>query len=422
MNVLVIGSGAREHTIAWKVAQSPLVKKVFCAPGNAGTMSVATNVPLHGHDFDGLAAFARDNDVSLTIVGPEAPLVDGIVDHFTARGLAIFGPSQKAALIEGSKAWAKQVMVKYGVPTAKGEIFQSYSEAREYLLDQALPVVVKADGLAAGKGVVVCRDRTEALAALSDTMERRVFGSAGDRVVIEECLTGPEVSVFALTDGRSVIPLAPACDYKRAFDGDGGPNTGGMGSYCPTRLVTPQLMQQITDTILAPTLRGLAAEGAPYVGILYAGLMLTQDGPKVLEFNCRFGDPETQAVLPLMKSDLVALALAALQGRLDQKSVEWHQGACCGVVLASGGYPGDYRKGYPIVGLESLDEDCFTFHAGTALDDNGRIVTAGGRVLTVVATGPTMAEARAKAYRNVERINFEGRHYRRDIALREIDS
>lgn len=420
MNVLVIGSGAREHTIAWKVAQSPLVRKVFCAPGNAGTLSVAENVPLQIDDFAAIAAFARDKDVALTIVGPEAPLVAGIVDYFATQGLPVFGPSQKAAMIEGSKAWAKQVLTKYGVPTARAATFDSFAKARDYLLDQPLPVVVKADGLAAGKGVIIARERNEALSALSDIMERRVFGSAGDRVLIEECISGPEVSVLTLTDGQTVIPLAPACDYKRALDDDDGPNTGGMGTYCPTRLITPPLMQQITDTILAPTVRGLAEEGVPYRGILYAGLMLTQSGPKVLEFNCRFGDPETQAVLPLLKSDLVPLALAAVNGELGNTVLEWLPGACCGVVLASGGYPGDYAKGFPINGLDTLDEDVVAFHAGTALDAQGRVVTAGGRVLTVVATGATMAEARAKAYRNVERVHFEGCHYRRDIALREV--
>lgn len=420
MNVLVIGSGAREHTIAWKAAQSPLVKRVYCAPGNAGTLSVAENVPLRIDDFAAIAAFARDKDVALTIVGPEAPLVGGIVDYFAARGLPIFGPSQKAAMIEGSKAWAKQVMTRYGVPTARAETFDSFAKARDYLLDHPLPVVVKADGLAAGKGVIIARERSEALSALSDIMERRAFGSAGDKVLIEECISGPEVSVLALTDGQTVIPLAPACDYKRVFDGDAGPNTGGMGSYCPTRLMTPRLTQQIAETVLVPTVRGLAEEGAPYQGILYAGLMLTESGPRVLEFNCRFGDPETQAVLPLMKSDLVSLALATVNGDLGQTKVEWLRGACCGVVLASGGYPGDYAKGLPISGLDSLEDGAVAFHAGTAVDPQGRVVTAGGRVLTVVATGATMAEARAKAYRNVERVRFEGCHYRRDIALREV--
>lgn len=419
MNVLIIGSGAREHAIAWKLTQSPLVDKVFCAPGNAGTLSIGESLPLSGDDFAGLATFAAANDVRLTFVGPEAPLVSGITDYFSARGLPIFGPSRKAAMIEGSKVWAKQLMVKYGVPTARGEVFDSLTVARRYLLDQPLPVVIKADGLAAGKGVIVASERDQALAALDDIMERRVFGKAGDRVIIEECLSGPEVSVLAITDGEAIIPLAPACDYKRAHDGDSGPNTGGMGSYCPTRLVSPELMQRILHAVLIPTVRGLATEDTPYTGILYAGLMLTPDGPKVLEFNCRLGDPETQAVLPLMKTDLAELALATLDGGLQSTSVEWLPGACCGVVLASGGYPGKYRQGYPIEGLDSLEDGTYVFHAGTALDADGRVVTAGGRVLTVVATGPSMAEARTKAYRNAEKVFFEGRHFRHDIALRE---
>jgi phosphoribosylamine--glycine ligase len=421
VNALVIGNGAREHAISWKLAQSPIIEKVYCAPGNAGTPTVATNVDISATDFDQLASFVKERSIGLIFVGPEAPLVAGISDYFAQQGVRVFGPSKKAAQIEGSKAWAKDLMIKYGIPTAMSKTFDSYVAAREYVLAQPLPMVIKADGLAAGKGVIIATQRTEALEALSLIMEQKAFGSAGDRVIIEECLQGPEVSVLALSDGETVVALAPACDYKRALDNDKGPNTGGMGSYCPTRMMTPELMQQVTDTILIPTVRGLAAEGARYVGILYAGLMLTANGPKVLEYNCRFGDPETQAVLPLLKSDLAKLALATIEGRLAEETVEWQSGACCGVVLASGGYPGDYATGYPISGLDKLANGTVAFHAGTKLDADGQIVTAGGRVLTVVATGATMAEARAEAYRNVEFVQFEGRHYRHDIALRETN-
>ncbi|MCL4534316.1 MAG: phosphoribosylamine--glycine ligase [Bacteroidetes bacterium] len=419
MNILVIGSGAREHALAWKLAQSPLATGLFCAPGNAGTAQLAENVPISAEDVPRLAEWAQARGIDLTVVGPESPLTAGIVDVFQARGLRVFGPSKAAAAIEGSKVWAKELMWRYGIPTASGAVFASYDEARRYLAAQSGPIVVKADGLAAGKGVIVAQTQAEAQAALSQIMQQRAFGAAGDRVVIEECLAGLEVSLLALTDGAAVRPMAPACDYKRVYDGDRGPNTGGMGSYCPPGFVTEAMVEQITARVLEPAVRAMAAEGIIYRGVLYAGLMLTHEGPKVLEFNARFGDPETQVILPRLDNDLVALALACIDGTLHKETLRWHEGACCGVVLASGGYPGSYRTGFPILGLDALDADGLVFHAGTRLEE-GRAVTAGGRVLTVAAKGRTMEEARARAYDNAARVCFEGVHYRRDIAEREV--
>ena len=419
MRVLVVGSGAREHALAWKLAQSALVERLYCAPGNAGTAGIAENVPISATDIAALVDWAEQHGVDLTVVGPEDPLVAGIVDRFQTRGLVAFGPNAKAAQIEGSKSWAKELMARCGVPTARSVSFDSVGAARAYVLRQELPVVVKADGLAAGKGVTIARSHDEALKAISDCMVAGVFGAAGRRVVIEECLAGPEVSVLALVDGERPVPLIPACDYKRVFDDDRGPNTGGMGSYAPPALMSPSLLEQVRTTILEPIVAGLADAGCPYRGVLYAGLILTSEGIKVLEFNARFGDPEAQVVLPLLESDLVELALTAATGRLDANAVRWREGACCGVVLASAGYPGKYDVGKEISGLQSLDPDAQAFHAGTRLR-NRKVVTAGGRVVTVVATGQTMAEARSRTYRNVERVSFEGMHFRRDIALREV--
>ena len=419
MRVLVVGSGAREHALAWKIAQSPQVDALYCAPGNAGTAGVAENVAISASDVDGLADWAAEHNIDLTIVGPEEPLVRGLVDRLRARGLLAFGPTAAGAQIEGSKVFAKELMARQGIPTGRAAAFDSAAEARGYLRLQPLPVVVKADGLAAGKGVVVARTLEEAEGAVADCLERGVFGEAGRRVLIEECLVGPEVSVLALVDGRQAVPLIPACDYKRVFDGDEGPNTGGMGSYAPPRFVTSEVYRDIAARVLDPTVRGLRDLGIDYRGVLYAGLMLTPDGPKVLEFNARFGDPETQAVLPLLESDLVEALRQTAAGRLDPSAVRWREGACCGVVLASGGYPGKYATGEEIVGLDRLDPDVAAFHAGTRREGD-RLVTAGGRVLTIAATGRTMAEARERAYANVERIRFPGMHYRRDIARREV--
>ena len=415
MRVLVVGYGAREHTLVWKIARSLVVEKIFCAPGNAGTGLLAENVPIAAEDIARLADWAEANRIDLTVAGPEAPLVAGIADLFTMRGFAMFGPAKAAAQIEGSKAWAKEIMFRHGIPTARSATFDSYDAAKAYLQTQSAPIVVKADGLAAGKGVFVCASREEALAALEQTMVQRVFGGAGERVVIEEYMEGPEVSVLALTDGNTVVPVAPACDYKRVRDNDEGPNTGGMGAYSPPRFVSDDVLRQITETVLKPTVRGLAQEGTPYKGVLYAGIMVTKEGPKVLEFNCRFGDPEVQVILPRLESDLVPLMQAVVNGTLDRETVKWSSDVACGVVLASGGY----KTGFPISGLDTVDADALVFHAGTKKSGD-QIVTAGGRVLTVVATGSDMAEAREKVYRNVERISFDGCHYRKDIALREV--
>ncbi|MBI4285525.1 MAG: phosphoribosylamine--glycine ligase [Chloroflexi bacterium] len=417
MKILVIGGGAREHALVWKLAQSPKVKEIYAAPGNAGTAPIAQNLNVAATDIAALLKTAREKQIDLTVVGPEAPLAEGIVDRFRDAGLPIFGPSQKAAAIESSKVFAKDLMQKHGIPCARSASFDSYSEAKAYLEKQAPPVVVKADGLAAGKGVVVATSISEALVALDDFMAKKTLGRAGDRIIIEECLAGREMSAFAFTDGETVVPMLPACDYKRVFDGDRGPNTGGMGSYSPPPFYTAALAEKVTGTIMVPTVRAMAKEGRPYKGVLYGGLMLTADGPKVLEFNARFGDPETQVVLPLLKTDLADIMLAVVDNRLGQLKVEWRDGACVGVVLASGGYPGSYKTGLPVNGLDSLDEDILVFHAGTKLDAAGQVVTNGGRVLTVVATGQTIAEAREKVYNNIPRLHFEGCHYRRDVGL-----
>lgn len=443
VKVLVVGSGAREHALVWKLALSPQVDKLYCAPGNAGTGVLAHNVPIPAANIQGLADWAANNRIDLTIVGPERPLIEGIVDAFQRIGLRILGPTAAAATIEGSKAWTKQLLTKYGIPTGIAEIITDFGQAEATLDRCAFPLVVKADGDAAGKGVVVARDREEARQALKSFMVDHAVGPAGDRVLLEQYLEGVELSVLAFTDGRTIVPLAPSCDYKRVADGDQGPNTGGMGAYAPPRFATPELMERVRRTILEPTIAAMAAEGRPYSGVLYAGLMITADGPKVLEFNCRLGDPETQVVLPLLDADLAEVALAVLEGQLDRVKVEPNPGACCGVVLASEGYPGSYPTGFPIDGLDSLEEGILAFHAGTKMGPDPRkphrwaklkkellmdpppsdtVLTAGGRVLTLVACGPAMQEARDKLYRNVERVTFQGCYYRRDIALREVIS
>jgi phosphoribosylamine--glycine ligase len=351
------------------------------------------------------------------VVGPEAPLADGIADAFLIRGMQIFGSTQKATEIESSKVFAKELMQKYDIPCAGSTSFSDYKKAKEYLQTQKAPIVVKADGLAAGKGVIVARTMQEALEALSKIMQDRAFGAAGDRVIIEEFLSGREMSVFAFSDGHSVVPMMAACDYKPAFDGNKGPNTGGMGSYSPPPFLTPDLAKTVQDRIMNPAIEAMHEEGRPYRGILYGGLMVSDGSPKVLEFNARFGDPEAQVTLPLIETDLVDIMLAVSDNRLDEVKVEWSQDACVGVVIASGGYPGSYKTGLPISGLDELDKDIVVFHAGTKLGDDGQVLTSGGRVLTVMARGKTIAEAREKVYANVPRIKFEGCHYRQDIAL-----
>jgi phosphoribosylamine--glycine ligase len=431
-HVLVVGGGGREHALAWALARSPEVAQVYVAPGNAGTawpasegLAPAENVPLAASDIADLIAFALEHQVALTIVGPEANLAAGIVDEFQAAGLPIFGPTRAATQLESSKAFAKDLMREQGIPTASYASFQRYEEARDYLAAQhaAGPVVVKADGLAAGKGVIVCENEEEAQVALRRIMVAREFGAAGDTAIIEEHLSGREVSLLAFSDGRSVVPLPPARDHKRVFEGDAGPNTGGMGAYAPVPDVGSALIDDLTDTVLRPTVAGMAARGTPYVGMLYAGLIMTDQGPRVLEFNCRFGDPEAQALLPLLApgASLFAILLACVEGRLDQVPVPWRDGTCATVVISAPGYPGDYPRGMPISGLDQVPptDDLIVFHAGTAHQD-GQIVTAGGRVLAVSATGSTLAVALQRAYSAAAGISFEGMHYRRDIGEKDV--
>jgi phosphoribosylamine--glycine ligase len=418
MNLLVIGGGAREHAIAWKLSQSSQVNQIYVASGNAGTAAIAENLDISPTDLDALSKVAKAYKVDLVVIGPEAPLAAGIVDMLQSLGIPAFGPTGEATLIESSKVFAKGLMHKYGIPCAKDAVFSSFDEAQDYVRKQRPPLVIKADGLAAGKGAIVAQSTEEAVKALSDIMETRVFGDAGSQVLVEECLRGRETSLLAFTDGKTVVPIVPARDYKRAFDQDLGPNTGGMGGYSPPDFFNPDLTSTLTKTILEPAVEAMAREGRPYKGVLYAGLMLTSEGPKVLEFNARFGDPETQVQLPLLKSDLVDIMLAVIDGTLERTRLEWSDDACVGVVMASGGYPGSYEAGFPITGLDEIDPDLLVFHAGTRVD-GGKICTAGGRVLTMVATGKTVADAREKVYHNLPQVHFEARHYRKDIAAEE---
>jgi len=422
MNVLIIGGGGREHALAWKAAQSPLVTKVHVAPGNAGTANEpgCENVAIGAENITALVEFARRNDVGLTIVGPEAPLVLGVVDAFTAAGLPCFGPSAKAAQLEGSKAFTKDFLARHNIPTAGYGSFTDVDAALAYLERQGAPIVVKADGLAAGKGVILAQTVDEAAAAVRDMLAGNAFGEAGHRVVIEEFLQGEEASFIVMVDGEHVLPLATSQDHKARDDGDRGPNTGGMGAYSPAPVVTAAMHRRVMEEVILPTVRGMAAEGARYTGFLYAGLMIGADGtPKVLEYNCRFGDPETQPVLLRLKSDLVALCQAAVAGRLDQISANWDERASLGVVMAAGGYPGDYRKGDVISGFPADEPDRKVFHAGTALAD-GKVVTNGGRVLCVTALGDSVAEAQRRAYEWVSRIQWSDVYYRHDIGYRAI--
>jgi phosphoribosylamine--glycine ligase len=422
MNILVIGSGGREHALAWALARSPRVDRVYVAPGNAGTAEVAENLPIAAGDIDGLAAAARAHHVDLTVVGPEAPLAAGIVDRFEAEGLAIFGPSARAAQLEASKAFAKDLMARHGIPTARHRTFSAYDEALAYVRQAPYPLVVKASGLAAGKGVTVCYEPQQAEEALHRAMVAREFGASGAQVVVEECLSGPEASVLAFTDGRTVAPMVVAQDHKALFDGNRGPNTGGMGSYAPAPIVGPELLAEIKASILQPVVDALRSEGIVYRGVLYAGLMLTQRGPQVLEFNVRLGDPEAQAILPLFAGDLVPVLEACLDGTLHQVPLRWQLRHCLCVVIASGGYPGAYRKGLPISGLAEAARlpDTLVFHAGTERQ-GGQVVTAGGRVLGVTALGDTLAQAAERAYQAARCVHFEGMHYRRDIGAAARD-
>ncbi len=418
MKVMVVGGGAREHTLAWKFSLSKKVKQIFVAPGNAGTAQTAVNLDISPTNLDAIVGAAKENKIDLVVVGPEAPLAAGLVDKLQSLGIPAFGPTKESTLIESSKVFAKRLMHKYGIPCAKDAVFTSFQEAEAYVKKQPVPLVIKADGLAAGKGAIVAQSGDEALKALSDIMEKRVFGDAGNQVLVEECLVGRETSLLAFTDGITVVPLVTARDYKRAFDQDVGPNTGGMGCYSPSTFLDKKSSDRAIKTVIEPVVKAMAQEGKSYKGVLYAGLMLTADGPKVLEFNARFGDPETQVQLPLLKTDLVDIMMAVIDGNLARTKVEWNNGACVGVVMASGGYPGGYKQGFPITGLDKVDPDILIFHAGTK-SDGGKVCTAGGRVLTAVVRGKSVAEAREKVYLNLPHINFENCHYRKDIAAEE---
>lgn len=428
MRVLVVGSGGREHALVWKIAQSKLTDKIFCAPGNGGISQQAECIDIKAEDVERLLDFAKKEKIDLTIVGPEAPLAKGISDEFRKYKLNIFGPDKNTAQLEASKVFAKQLMAKYSVPTAVFKIFDNPDEAKKYIDKIEAPCVIKADGLAAGKGVVVANTIEEAKEAVTSMMQQRIFGDAGNKVIIEEALTGQEASILVITDSKEVIALASSQDHKRVFDGDKGPNTGGMGAYSPAPVVTPQLFKEILEKIVYRTIDGLSKEGIDYRGILYAGIMITNQGPKTLEFNVRFGDPETQAILPRLKYDLLEVILAASNKQLSRvRTLEWDNRACVCVVCASGGYPGNYEKGKEISGLEEVakmkDKDIVVFHAGTkSLIANGKshIVTNGGRVLGVTGLGNTIKEAINRTYQAVEKIHFEGMHYRKDIGYRAL--
>lgn len=417
MKVLIVGSGGREHAIAWAVAKSSRVEKIYCAPGNAGIAEFAECVPIGAMEFEKLAAFAEENEIDLTIVGMDDPLVGGIVDVFEAKGLRVFGPRKNAAILEGSKAFSKELMQKYGIPTAAYTTVTSAEEARKVLADSRFPVVLKADGLALGKGVLICETPDDAEVGVRMIMEDKKFGSAGDQMVIEEFMTGREVSVLSFCDGKTIKPMTSAQDHKRAGDGDTGLNTGGMGTFSPSPFYTEEVDAFCKANIYQKTVDAMAAEGRPFVGIIFFGLMLTPDGPKVLEYNCRFGDPEAQVVIPRMKNDMIEVMEACVDGRLDEIELEFEDNAAVCVVLASEGYPVAYEKGFPIRGLENFKgrSDAFVFHAGTKFNDNGEIVTNGGRVLGVTAIGSTLVEARANAYKASDLITFENKYKRNDI-------
>ncbi len=420
MRILIVGGGGREHAIAWKCAQSPIQPTLFVAPGNAGTASLAENVPIAATDIESLVAWVQENDIDLTVVAQDDPLALGAVDALQARGQVAFGPTQAAAKLEWSKVWSKEFMQRHGLPTAAFAVFDHWEEAAAYVRQETpLPIVLKPDGLTAGKGVFVCATRAEALQALDTIMKSRAFGESGDRIVIEECLRGTEISVFAFADGTNITPLVTACDYKRAYNGDAGPNTGGMGGYSPAPFVDPETLDYIHHAIMERTITLMAQEGHPYVGVLYGQLMLTYDGPRIVEFNVRFGDPEAQLILPRLQADLVAVFQAAVLGRLPETDVTWDPAATCGVVTASGGYPGAYTTGHPIAGLDTVDDDVLLFHAGTGLADE-KVVTAGGRVLIAVGQAANVPTARGRAYDNIARVAFEDSYYRKDIAAREV--
>lgn len=421
MKVMVVGAGGREHAIVKKLKESPKVTSVLAAPGNAGISKEARVIPVEVDNLPGLLEIAVRENVDLTVVGPELPLTLGIADYFQEHGLKVFGPNRDAAQIEGSKSFAKELMRENNIPTAFYETFDNLNDAREFIYQKGVPIVIKADGLAAGKGVYVCQELEEAVSALEDIFIKRIFGAAGNRVVIEEYLEGQEVSVLAFTDGKTVVPMVAAQDHKRVFNNDQGPNTGGMGAYAPAPIYTSEIARRVAAEIFIPTLRGLKNRGITYQGVLYAGLILTKDGPKVLEFNARFGDPETQVILPLLKTDLLEIMLAVVEKRLSEIKVEFLPKACATVVLASGGYPGKYETGKVIQGLDRLPAGVVAFHAGTAFNGD-EIVTAGGRVLNITAVGDDLKKALELAYEGVKAVNFEGMHYRTDIGQKALKS
>jgi len=422
MRLLVVGGGGREHALVWKLAQSSRVDQVYAAPGNAGIAALAECVPVGAEDLDGLVALAREKRIDLTVVGPEAPLTMGLADRMAEAGLEVCGATAAAARIEGSKGFAKDLMKKYGIPTADYQVFDAYEPAADYIREKGGPLVVKADGLAAGKGVLLCQTEEEALAALTRIMKDRAFGSSGDRVVIEEFLEGEEATFLVFTDGKTILPMPTSQDHKAVYDGDQGPNTGGMGAYSPAPVVTPELGEEIMSRVMKPTIEAMAAEGCPYKGVLYAGLMIGTQGPKVLEFNARFGDPECQPLMLRLKTDLLDILEAIIQDRLDEITIEWDERASLCLVLASEGYPGNYEKGYVIEGLETVasEPDVMVYHAGTAEKD-GKIVTSGGRVLGVTALGHDVGLARQLAYQAADLISWPGKYYRKDIGMKALN-
>ena len=415
MNVLIIGSGAREHALAWKLRQSPRLDDLFAAPGNPGTAELGTSLPIMDTDADAIVRACRERRIDLVVVGNEGPLAAGLVDRLAVEGIAAFGPSRAAAQIESSKVFSKELMARHGIPTAPFQVFTDIAAARTYIESRSGPLVVKADGLARGKGAIVCDTPLEALEALDAIMLQREFGASGDRVIIEERLSGREVSAHAFTDGRTVAHMPFSCDHKAVYDDDRGPNTGGMGAYSPAEWLSEAAAQHIRTQITEAAVHAMQAEGRPFRGVLYPGIMFQNHRPMTLEFNCRFGDPEAEVLLPRLESGLLDALWAVVNNRLHEADLRWSNDACVAVVLASGGYPGDYETGLPIDGIDDVDPDVRVFHAGTRRRDDGTLVTSGGRVLTVAATGATMEAAREKAYRNAERIRFEGVHYRRDI-------
>ncbi len=419
MKVLVVGSGGREHAIVWKLKQDGRADEIFCAPGNGGIAQDATCVPIGAMEFDKLTAFVEENQIDFTIIGMDDPLVGGVVDAFEAKGLRVFGPRKNAAILEGSKAFSKELMKKYGIPTAGYETFSDYEAAKAYVEKQDLPIVLKADGLALGKGVLICQTKEEALEGLKEMMIDQKFGKSGTKVVIEEFLTGPEVSVLSFCDGKTVRPMVSAQDHKRAYDGDQGLNTGGMGTFSPSRIYTEEVAKTCMEEIFKPTVAAMAKEGRPFVGVLYFGLMLTPKGMKVIEYNARFGDPETQVILPRLKTDLLSIMEACVDGTLDQMDIEWYDNAAVCVVEASGGYPESYEKGFEITGLEEAAkrDDIVVFHAGTKAE-NGKFYTNGGRVLGITGIGKDLQEAISIAYEGVELVHFEKKHFRHDIGIK----